>query len=454
MPHHDDPATWNAQEAASAIACRQLSSRALVQACLDRIADCDEPIQAWTCLEPEQALRQADACDRAVLSGRPLGRLHGVPVAIKDNIDTADMPTAYGTPLYAGHRPQHDATVVQRLRAQGAVILGKTVTTELAYFTPGKTRNPHNPLHTPGGSSSGSAAAVASGMVPLALGTQTNGSVIRPAAFCGTLGYKPSFGWISRHGVLLTSQSLDQVGIFGRTLDDVALAASCLIAQDPGDEATASAPQALSLSTRWTAAQHPRVAWLESTLNALADTGFLAQLSGWAASLQDACRVVDLGDQVAQANAHQKTIMHVEMAANLGHLHDRAASQLSEPLRALIEDGRRTSRTAYLDSLNASQQIGRDMDALFDRCDVLMLPSAPGPAPRGLDSTGSPVFCSLASLLGLPAISLPLFTDDSGLPLGVQLVARRGQDQTLLQAAGWLMRRRASETPAPMPDKA
>src|SRR5438105_15879843 len=215
----------SASEAARSIRDGVISSEQLVEACLARVRETDEQVQAWTFLDPDYALAQARAADAWRSEGRPTGPLHGVPVSVKDIFDTADMPTENGSVLHAGRTPSRDATVVSMLRAAGAVIMGKTVTTEFAYFSPGKTRNPHNPEHTPGGSSSGSAAAVATEMVPLALGSQTNGSTIRPAAFCGVLGFKPTHGLISRHGVLELSRTLDHVGLFARTIDDIALLA-------------------------------------------------------------------------------------------------------------------------------------------------------------------------------------------------------------------------------------
>lgn len=426
------PPPWSlsATDALARLDDGSLSARALVQSCLSRIAERDPEVQAWAWIDAAHALRQADACDQQRASGQPLGRLHGLPVAVKDNIDTADMPTECGTPLHAGRQPTLDATVVARLRAEGAVILGKTVTTELAYYTPGKTRNPHDLGHTPGGSSSGSAAAVACGMVPLALGTQTNGSVIRPAAFCGVIGHKPGFGRIPREGVLLTSSSLDQVGVFGRTLDDVALAGACLESSEPHP-------------TRWPHHQPARIGWLRSDLDQQLEPGVLPHFQALAASLGDACQALELGDLPVTANAHQKAVMQHEMATNLGDLYDRGAALMSPPLRQLIEDGRAIGDDRYRAALAGGLEVGERIDALFERFDVLMQPSAPGAAPRGLDHTGSPLFCSMASLLGLPAISLPLLRDGAGLPLGVQLLARRGEERTLLQAADWLMRRTA-----------
>src|SRR5262252_4526365 len=225
----------SASEASRLICDGVITSVQLVEACLARIQEVDEQVQAWAFLDPDYALAQARSADAWRSEGKPTGPLHGVPVGIKDIFDTGDMPTEYGSVLYAGHTPSRDATVVAMLRAAGAVIMGKTVTTEFAYFFPGKTRNPHNPEHTPGGSSSGSAAAVAANMVPLALGSQTNGSVIRPAAFCGVVGFKPTHGLIPRPGMFMLSRTCDCVGLFARTVEDLALLAEPLIAFDERD---------------------------------------------------------------------------------------------------------------------------------------------------------------------------------------------------------------------------
>src|SRR6476646_5195992 len=226
------PAQLTAAEAAQRIRDAVLTSEELVQACLERIRALEPKVQAWTFLDEEHALAQARAADERKRSGKPIGPLHGVPVGVKDIFDTADMPTENGTVLHQGRTPRADAAAVRSLRAAGAVILGKTVTTECAYFSPGKTRNPHNPEYTPGGSSSGSAAAVAAGMVPLALGSQTAGSTIRPASFCGVYGFKPTHGLIPRTGVLQLSRTLDHIGLFARSVDDIALIAEQLVGDD------------------------------------------------------------------------------------------------------------------------------------------------------------------------------------------------------------------------------
>jgi Asp-tRNA(Asn)/Glu-tRNA(Gln) amidotransferase A subunit family amidase len=435
-----------ATEAARAIAAGELLSEDLVGACLAAIEARDSEVMAWQALDPDLALQQARDCDEMRQSGRLLGPLHGVPVGLKDNIDTVDLPTEDGTVLHAGRRPMVDATVTARLRSAGAVILGKTVTTEFAYFTPGKTRNPHNPGHTPGGSSSGSAAAVAAGMVPVAIGTQTNGSVIRPAAFCGVVGFKPSFGAISRHGVLRTSRSLDQVGVFARSVGDAALIAQCLAGHDPEDPDTHRLSwQQLAAVAASAPPLEPLFGLLRSPLweHAAADTG--AGFEELSEELGPRCLPFDLGETALVVNRTLQTVMRAEMAFNLGGEYRRGRQSMSDRLIELIESGQQVSAVEYQQAAALVSVLHEEIDALFDACDALMLPSAPGSAPAGLDATGDPVFCSMASLLGLPAISLPLMVGDNGLPIGVQLVGRRLDDGRLLRAANWLVARLASE---------
>ncbi|MGE0312136.1 MAG: amidase [Lautropia sp.] len=435
------PALAGAVETVAAIAEGRHDATELAKACLERIDALEPAIGAWTCLDPAAVLAQAASRDEARRRGDPLGALHGVPVAIKDNIDTEDLPTEDGTVLHAGRRPDADATLVARLRAAGAIVMGKSVTTEFAYFTPGKTRNPHDPARTPGGSSSGSAAAVASAMVPLAIGTQTNGSVIRPAAFCGVVGFKPSFGLISRHGVLRTSRRLDQIGVFARSVDDAALLAECLIGVDAGDPDTrgCSAPDLVRLAASEPPLP-PTLGLLRSTLSARADRQTTEAFDELAEALGARISVVDLGEGVAHVNAWLATIMRTEIAFNLQQDHQRGADRMSERLLRLIDAGRATSATDYLAALALADRYAGTVAELFTSFDALVLPSAPGPAPLGLDSTGDPVFCSFASLLGLPAISLPLLQSEEGLPIGVQLVGAHRQDGRLLRTANWLVR--------------
>src|SRR6266853_1977569 len=367
----------SATEAAGLIRAGTIESGDLVLACLERVARVEPDVQAWTFLDPDHAMAQARAADEWRRSGRPLGALHGVPVGLKDIIDTADMPTENGSVLHAGRTPSRDAAVTERLRAAGAVIMGKTVTTEFATRTPGKTRNPHHPGHTPGGSSSGSAAAVAAGMVPLAVGSQTGGSIIRPGSYCGVFALKPTFGLISRHGMFRLSRSLDHVGLFARGVDDLALLLEELAGFDERDPDTY--PRA-------------RVLYREAAV-----------------------------------------------AISLAREWETGRDRLSASLRARIESGRAGRAFEYLQARAALPPLHALFAEQFERgYDAILTPAAEGTAPAGLESTGEPTFCTLWTLLGLPAVSVPLLQGANGLPIGVQLVGPRHGDGRLLRTARWL----------------
>lgn len=435
-----DLSLLGATEAADALAQGSISSEELVQACLARIKADEERVQAWEFLDPEHALRQARAADLRRREGKALGPLHGLPVGVKDIIDTEDMPTTDGTVLHAGRTPSEDATLVSMLRAAGAVIMGKTVTTELATYAPGKTRNPHNPEHTPGGSSSGSAAAVAARMVPLAIGTQTNGSVIRPAAYCGVVGFKPSFGLISRHGVLKQSRPLDQIGVMARSVEDAALLAEQLIGYDEMDPDTR--PRARPL-LRETAMQEPPVpptlAFVKTPMWKLADAQCKAAFAELAAHLGERVETFKLPDGFKDAWKWQQTLMEADLAKNFEAEYQEGRDKLSEGLRAQIERGRRVRAVDYNKALDQIPALNAGLNQLFDlRYEAILTPATAGTAPKGLESTGSPAFCTLWTLCGLPAITLPLMSSE-GLPLGVQLVGPRGGDARLLRTARWLV---------------
>jgi Asp-tRNA(Asn)/Glu-tRNA(Gln) amidotransferase A subunit family amidase len=441
------PETLGAADAARAIASGQINSEQLVQACLDRIRAVEPQVLAWQYLDEQHALAQARARDSDRAEGRACGPLHGVPVGIKDIIDTADMPTEDGTVLHAGRMPAADASVVAMLRAAGAVILGKTVTTELATYTPGKTRNPHDPARTPGGSSSGSAAAVAAGMVPLALGTQTNGSVIRPAAYCGVYGYKPTHGWVPRHGIQKLSRTLDTVGLFARNLDDLALAAEQLIGYDPNDPDTrprARAPLVATLAQE--PPLPPKLALVRTAAWDRADPGTHEAFAELAQALGADCETCALPESMQQAWDWHRTIMEAEMAANLDAEWQRGRGQLSPALQAQLDRGREVRAWDYQLALARLAPLQAGFDELFHGFDAIVTPSAPGTAPA-LASTGDPAFCTLWTLCGMPALNLPLMAGADGMPLGVQLVGPRDGDARLLRTARWLVARvRASET--------
>jgi Asp-tRNA(Asn)/Glu-tRNA(Gln) amidotransferase A subunit family amidase len=429
-----------AADAAREIREGKLTSEELVQACLERTRELEPKVQAWTFLDEEHALAQARAADQKKALGQPIGPLHGVPVGVKDIFDTADMPTENGTVLHKGRTPRHDAAVVAMLRAAGAVILGKTVTTECAYFAPGKTRNPHNPEHTPGGSSSGSAAAVGAGMVPLALGSQTAGSTIRPAAFCGVYGFKPTHGLIPRSGVLQLSRTLDHVGLFSRNLEDLALLAEQVTGYDERDPDTR--PRA-RIPFQKLAAEEPPItpmlAFIKTPHWERADSDTKDAFAELLDALGPQVEEVELIPSAAEGWEWHKTIMAAEMAVNLEREWRTGKDQLSEQLRSLIERGREVRAVDYQRALRSIGPVGESFDELFmERYDAILTPAALGTAPRGLGATGDPSFCTLWTLLGMPALSLPLMQGTNGLPLGIQLVGRRNFDARLMRTARWI----------------
>ena len=431
----------SATDAARAIRDGLIGAEQLTASCLARVREADGQVQAWTFLDPEHALAQARARDADHSEGRPAGPLHGIPVGVKDIIDTADMPTEDGSVLHAGRTPARDAAVVALLRAAGAVIMGKTVTTEFATYTPGKTRNPHNPGHTPGGSSSGSAAAVAAGMVPLALGSQTNGSVIRPAAFCGVYGFKPTHGLIPRGGVLKLSRTLDQLGVFARTLEDIALAVEQIVGHDPLDPDTR--PRA-RMPFGATASEEPPlpplIAFVKGPVWERAEEETKEAFAELVSALGDRVVEIELPESVGQAQEWHRTIMEAEMAANLGREWEKGRARLSASLRAQLERGREVPALDYLRALARIPELNESFAELFaQRYDAILTPAAAGTAPQGLDSTGDPAFCTLWTLCGMPALSVPLMQGANDLPLGVQLVGPRHGDARLLRTARWLV---------------
>ncbi|MCB1787016.1 MAG: amidase [Gammaproteobacteria bacterium] len=435
-----DAADLSALEAREHIAAGTLSAVDLTTACLQRIAAQEERIGAWSSLDRQFALAQARALDAHRQSGRPLGPLHGLPIGIKDIVDTRDLPTENGNALDSGRRPETDAAVVARLRAAGAVILGKTATTECAYLAPTKTRNPHNPDHTPGGSSSGSAAAVAAGMVPLALGTQTGGSVIRPASFCGVVGFKPTFGLIPRTGVLRTSRRLDTLGTFGRTIEDATLLADVLTGHDAGDPDTrpAAAPRLLDTALSKPPVT-PQLAFLKTPAWPSIDADCAEGFGELVAALGDRCDEVELPRIFAEGASAHRRVMLAEMAHNLRPYYDRGHDRLAEQTRSAIEEGRAISATDYLAALDWRDTLYAGLGEIFERYDAIVTPAARGEAPAGLHSTGDAAFNVLWSFTGVPAVTLPLLTGANGLPIGVQLVGPRHDDGRLLRTARWLV---------------
>jgi Asp-tRNA(Asn)/Glu-tRNA(Gln) amidotransferase A subunit family amidase len=395
------------------------------RACLERIAALEPTVQAWEHLQPDDALARAKRLDAEALRGA----LQGVPIAIKDIIDVAGMPTGYGSPIYALARPAaQSAECIAALEHAGAIVLGKSVTTEFAYYTPRKTRNPWNPRHTPGGSSMGSAAAVACGMAAGALGTQTNGSVIRPAAFCGIVGFKPSLGAVSNHGTLDPWPTLDHTGVFARDVAGAAVLASviALHGQLSGSIAPLSRTPRLAVvrSPVWDFAQRAQREMLAANAGTLADAG--AQVDE-----------VELPPAFADAHQVHRIILAYEGARHFGELQRRHRGQMSARFNELLDEGATIAEPKYRAALSAAQTLRGDFRRILEPYDAVITPPATGEAPATLEETGNPAFCTLWTLLGAPAITIPVGIGPSGLPLGMQIVGPQGDDDRTLNIAAW-----------------
>ena len=415
-----------AAETARSIAEGRTTSEEAVASCLARIAKREATVRAWAWLDPDHALAEARARDAA----RPLGPLHGVPVGVKDIFDTADMPTQMGSPIYRGHRPAADAAAVAILRAAGAVILGKTVTAEFAGTHPGPTTNPHDAARTPGGSSQGSAAGVADFMMPVALGTQTGGSVLRPSSFCGIVGFKPSFGTFNRAGIKFAAESLDTIGLHARALEDVALLRDVLTGREPGGIAALARP--------------PRIGLCRTPLWHLAEPETVAAIDGAAAAVRAAGAAVDevrlpaAFDTLADA---RRAINDHERARAMAHEWRTDRDRLSPALRKTVEAGLAVPHAEYRAALARTRDCRHLLDWLFDDWDALLAPAVNGEAPLGLGHAGDPAFQALWTMLHVPAITLPTHRGPNAMPVGIQLVARRGEDDLLLSVAEWVWER-------------
>jgi Asp-tRNA(Asn)/Glu-tRNA(Gln) amidotransferase A subunit family amidase len=439
------PSGLTASEARAALDAGELTAEALAASCLMRIAARDGDVLAWAHLDPEQVMADARASDVASDAARKrggaLGPLAGIPVGIKDIIDTADYPTENGTPVFAGRRPSSDASVVAQLKAAGAIIMGKTVTTELAFFGPGKTRNPRDATRTPGGSSSGSAAAVADGQVPLALGTQTAGSIIRPASYCGVIGFKPTFGYVSRTGVLAQSAPLDTIGGYARSVDDIALLMDAMSGFDANDrDMTKAAKPSLVRALTSMLPRAPRFAFVKSPAweNADADArrAYEDFASAFAAEVVETPLPADFDGSLRL----QQIVQFSDIAKNYGPIADANADRVSAKLKEIIAEGRTFSAADYAAARAETEPLYEALQPIFANYDAILTPAAPGVALKGLGATGSPMFNALWTYLGMPCISLPLI-EIGGLPLGVQLVGGRGRDGDLLRVAKWAMER-------------
>ena len=401
----------------------------------------DASLHAFASLDERVIRLQAEHLAAQRMRGEAPGALYGVPIAVKDIIDTIDFPTALGSPIHEGRYAVTDATVVRRLREAGAVIYGKTVTTEFATYQPGPTRNPHNPEHTPGGSSSGSAAAVAAGIVPVALGSQTNGSVIRPASFCGVYGFKPSMGVLPRTGTFEQSPSLDQLGVFARSIEDLAWIAEIMSGDDGQDGATRSVPPRQLLSVcRAEPPLQPKFCFVKTPWWDQLDQEARLAYEEFVELMEGVVAAVELPAVVEQAAQWHKQVHEAELAFALQREYRHHPEQLSAPLRQQIERGMAVPVMDYLAARDRMPHVSCAFDEYFEHYDAILAPAALGPAPRGLASTGNPIMQTVWTFAGLPSLNLPLLSMENGLPLGVQAVGRLHDDARLLRACRWLVK--------------
>jgi Asp-tRNA(Asn)/Glu-tRNA(Gln) amidotransferase A subunit family amidase len=418
----------SALDTRDAVAQGRMTAQRVAQAVLARIDAIEPAIRAWQHVDAAALMAQARALDQALAQGGVPGPLAGVPLAVKDIFDTADLPTTYGSAAYAGHRPAADAAIVARVRAAGALIVGKTVTTEFAYFAPGPTANPWNTAHTPGGSSSGSAAAVASGMVPLAFGSQTAGSLIRPASYCGVFALKPTFGVVPTEGAKPFSESLDTVGWVANHAEDLELLRAVLLGQ-PFVPLVSRPVHRLRLAVcrthEWPHADAGGAQVWDTALRKLRDAGIAVVEAG-------------LPDALGGLLAAQKTVQAYEAARSLGPDVAMHGERISQSVRDLVQSGQQTSAQTYAQALVLAAEGRRAAAELLDEVDALLVPAAPGEAPAGLAATGDPVFSRVWTLLGLSNVNVPGLFGPNGLPVGVQLIGAAHADRALLEVAATL----------------
>lgn len=416
-----DASKMTASQIAHAVTSGARTAESVMNDFLARISLRDKDVEAFINFNPERAL----SCARAADKMPEKGPLHGVPYAIKDIIDTSDLPTAWGSPIYAGFQPRRNASCVELLNRAGAVPLGKTVTTEFAYFSPGPTRNPYGLNHTPGGSSSGSAAAVADGMAAFSLGSQTAASLTRPAAYCGVFGYKSTQGSLDGSGVMNLSPSLDSLGLMARSVDDLMLTLNVLhLSPDPKQIEPVSSPKRIGFfrGPHWKEGALDMWEACESAAKTLADMGVIVE-------------EVECPDELSNLTEHHKTVMAYEVARARIFEYSQYNNQISPAFADLIETGLGVSRTAYERALSVRDRAGQTLAGIFQKYDALMTPAAPSSAPEGITATGDPLFSRMWSLLRSPSVALPYGRDKSNMPLSFQLIGDIGRDQLLLAHA-------------------
>ena len=416
----------------------EITSEELVKSYIEQIKKKEKEVEAWEFFDQELVLKQAKKLDELHQSGKH-GDLHGIPVGIKDIFDTEDMPTIDGTEIHKKNPSWNDCTVVSKLKQAGAIIMGKTVTAELAYYSPGKTKNPHDTTRTPGGSSSGSAAAVASHMVPLAVGSQTNGSVIRPASYCGVVGYKPTKGLISRHLVLQISRALDQVGVFANSIEDAALISEQLIGHDKQDPDTSLNPRPkLLAASKEKPPAEPVLAHIKLPFMNELEEDVKEGFKEIKDELKGKVDEIELPKGFAAIPDWHKIIMESDMARSFSEEYKKSKNKLSDKIIEAIERGMKYTSVEYNNALAKIDVANAYFNQFFHDYDAILTPSACGEAPKGLKSTGNPIFCTIWTYCGMPCISLPLLQGKNGLPVGVQLVSSLFDDERLFRNASWL----------------
>ena len=413
-----------------------------VEACsqyIERIGKFEKDVKAWSHFNKKLLLEKAVEADEHRISGKPLGLLHGLPVAVKDIIGTLDMPTECGTTIRKKMTASQDSEVVNLLKVAGAIIMGKTETTELAYFHPGKTTNPHDYKRTPGGSSSGSAAAVAAHMAPLSIGSQTNGSTIRPASYCGVVGYKPSYGLISRYGILKQSDKLDQVGLFGKCVEDVALLAKVLIKKDLFDPATIhySAEDMMDVCRKGPLFD-PKFIFYKTKNWKNIDKESQKSFEIFIKTFKKNIEVFDTPSYFDDIPKYHKIIHETDMANNFQLYYKKYKKKLSKEMVSAIERGLKNSATEYAEAIDFMKRSYDSYKEVFEDYHGVLTPASSGVAPKGLGNTGSPEFSTVWTYLGLPSISLPLLTGKNDLPLGIQFIGDKHDDLRFLGVASWI----------------
>tara|TARA_Y100001970_G_scaffold277819_1_gene382601 strand:+ start:2012 stop:3340 length:1329 start_codon:yes stop_codon:yes gene_type:complete len=427
------------EELASKIKNAEISSVEVCEAYIERIKKFEKDVKAWAYFDKKILLEKAAEADDHRKSGKPTGSLHGVPIAVKDIIGTVDMPTECGTVIRKGKSYSQNAEIIDLLHSAGAIVMGKTATSELAYLGPSSTTNPHDKNRTPGGSSSGSAAAVASFMAPASIGSQTGGSIIRPASYCGVVGYKPSYGLISRNGVLKTSYSLDHIGMFGRKVEDVAMLAKVLIKKDKFDSATIhySAENIVS-ETKKGPLFEPKFIFYKTEYWKMIDKKSKEAFEYFIKSFKKNIEIFDTPSYFKDIHRYHQIIHETDLANNFSVYFKKFKKKLSKYMQDAITKGNKHSAKEYAEAIDFMKRSYESYQEVFEDYHGVLTPSSPGVAPKGLKSTGTAEFNKVWSYLGTPCISLPLLEGENNLPLGIQMIGDRYDDHRFLGVARWL----------------